>query len=169
MRLWSMHPRYFDRQALTACWREGLLAQAVITEPGRGYSRHPQLRRFQQMDDPRAAIGDYLGAIVDEADARGYHFAREKVRVTGAAKQLMVNDGQLAYEWAHLRSKLQLRSPDVWERWQTLAFPEPHPSFVIINGPIADWEKVTPHPTPEQDSEADVTVNWRIHHHEQRT
>ncbi|WP_113719471.1 pyrimidine dimer DNA glycosylase/endonuclease V [Arthrobacter dokdonensis] len=22
MRLWSVHPRYFDRQALLACWRE---------------------------------------------------------------------------------------------------------------------------------------------------
>src|SRR5690606_2545023 len=77
MRLWSVHPRYFDRQALTACWREGLLALAVIAEPGRGYSRHPQLRRFQQSIAPQPAIGKYLSAIVDEADARGYHFARE--------------------------------------------------------------------------------------------
>lgn len=153
MRLWSMHPRYFDRQALTACWREGLLAQAVITEPGRGYSHHPQLRRFQLMDDPRAAIGDYLSAIVDEADARGYHFAREKVHVTGAAKRLPLTDGQLAYEWAHLRSKLQLRSPDVWAHWQTLVFPDPHPSFVVIDGPIADWEKVILHPATERPSE----------------
>ncbi|GGD40181.1 pyrimidine dimer DNA glycosylase /DNA-(apurinic or apyrimidinic site) lyase [Microbacterium faecale] len=148
-----MHPRYFDRQALTACWREGLLAQAVIAEPGRGYSRHPQLRRFRQADDPRAAIGDYLSAIADEADARGYHFARGKVRVTGAAERLTLNDGQLVYEWAHLRSKLRARSPDVWARWQTLICPDPHPSFVVINGPIADWEKVTPHTATEQPPE----------------
>ena len=29
MRLWSLHPRYLDRQGLTALWREGLLARAV--------------------------------------------------------------------------------------------------------------------------------------------
>lgn len=142
MRLWSVHPRYFDRQALTACWREGLLAQAVIADPGRGYSHHPQLRRFQQTDEPRTVIGDYLTAIVDEADARNYHFAREKIRSTGHPEPLTVSDGQLAYEWGHLLTKLQLRSPNVWEQWRTVQLPEPHPLFTITEGPIADWEKV---------------------------
>lgn len=148
MRLWSLHPQYFDRQALTACWREGLLAQAVIAEPGRGYSRHPQLRRFQQTGDPRAAIGDYLSAIADEADARGYHFAREKIRITGADAPLAVNDGQIAYEWSHLLAKLRQRSPNVWKRWQAVALPDPHPLFTVVDGPIAEWEKVVSHPTP---------------------
>lgn len=153
MRLWSVHPRYFDRQALTACWREGLLAQAVIAEPGRGYSHHPQLRRFQQTDEPKSAIGDYLSAIADEADARGYHFNREKIRVAGSRKPLTVSDGQLAYEWAHLRAKLRERSPDVWQRWQSVAVPDPHPMFTVADGPIAEWEKVdsrsdVPHPHP---------------------
>ena len=30
MRIWSLHPQHLDRQALIACWRETLLAQAVI-------------------------------------------------------------------------------------------------------------------------------------------
>ena len=30
MRLWSLHPRHLDRQGLTGCWRETLLAQAVL-------------------------------------------------------------------------------------------------------------------------------------------
>jgi len=142
MRLWSVHPRYFDRQALTACWREGLLAQAVIAEPGRGYSRHPQLRRFQQSIAPQPAIGKYLSAIVDEADARGYHFAREKIHAHDFRERLSVNDQQLAYEWAHLLTKLQRRSPKVWERWHTITLPEPHPIFAVVDGPIAEWEKL---------------------------
>lgn len=150
MRLWSVHPRYFDRQALVACWREGLLAQSVIAEPGRGYSRHPQLRRFREAAEPRAAIGDYLSAIVDEADARGYRFVREKIRTTGSPAQLTVGSGQLAYEWEHLRDKLRLRSSDVWARWQSLAVPEPHPSFVVVDGPVADWEKVTARASAER-------------------
>lgn len=142
MRLWSVHPKYFDRQALTACWREGLLAQAVIDEPGRGYSRHPQLRRFQQADDPRAAIGDYLSVIVDEADTRGYRFAREKIRTTGHAGRLSVNSEQLVYEWRHLLAKLEQRSPDVWQRWNGVRIPDPHPSFAVVTGPIAEWENI---------------------------
>jgi len=144
-----MHPRYFDRQALTACWREGLLAQAVLTEPGRGYSHHPQLRRFQQATDPQAAIGDYLTAVVDEADARGYRFARDKIRVTGSRDQLHVSEGQLAYEWQHLLAKLQRRSPDTWERWHGVALPDPHPALMLVDGPIADWEKVVSSAVPD--------------------
>jgi hypothetical protein len=30
MRLWSIHPKYLDRQGLLAVWREGLLAQSVL-------------------------------------------------------------------------------------------------------------------------------------------
>ena len=142
MRLWSVHPKYFDRQALTACWREGLLAQAVISEPGRGYSRHPQLQRFQETDDPRAAIGDYLSAIVEEADARGYRFDRNKIRAIGFGRTLPLNDGQLAYEWAHLLAKLERRSPSLWEQWREVSIPDPHPLFTVVGGPIAEWEKV---------------------------
>lgn len=47
MRLWSVHPRYFDRQALTACWREALLAQALLIGATNGYRSHPQLERFR--------------------------------------------------------------------------------------------------------------------------
>ena len=46
MRLWSVHPRYLDTAGLTACWREALLAQKVLTGATRGYRRHPQLERF---------------------------------------------------------------------------------------------------------------------------
>lgn len=142
MRLWSLHPRYLDRQGLTACWREALLAQAVIAEPGRGYSRHPQLLRFQQSERPRAAIGDYLDAVADEADARGYHFNRGKIQATGSRELLTVSDGQLAYEWQHLLAKLQQRSPSVAARWQSVLLPDPHPLFSVVDGPVAAWEKV---------------------------
>ncbi|MGN8026144.1 pyrimidine dimer DNA glycosylase/endonuclease V [Microbacterium sp. 22242] len=142
MRLWSMHPRYFDRQALTACWREGLLAQAVIADPARrGYARHPQLQRFRAADDPLAAIGTFLTGIVDEADARGYRFAREKILKTGFDARIAVNQGQLDYEWQHLLRKLERRSPELWERWRRLALPDAHPLFTVVDGPIADWER----------------------------
>ncbi|VXB04208.1 conserved hypothetical protein [Microbacterium sp. 8M] len=144
MRLWSMHPRYYDRQALTACWREGLLAQAVIADPRRrGYAHHPQLQRFRAVPDPLAAIGDYLSAVVDEADARGYRFAREKVLRTGPVERIPVARGQLEYEWGHLLRKLEVRTPAAWEHWRGVPLPDPHPLFVVVDGPIADWERVS--------------------------
>lgn len=154
MRLWSVHPRYFDRQALTAAWREALLAQAVISVPGRGYSNHPQLERFREQPVPIEAIGLFLTGIVDEADARGYHFAREKISSPvgpvdavvpggwGGRALLTVNSGQLEYDWAHLRAKLAQRSPEVAKRWAACDIPQPHPLFRVVDGPIATWERV---------------------------
>ena len=49
MRLWSVHPLHLDRQGLTACWREALLAQAVLAGRTRGYRAHPQLERFREV------------------------------------------------------------------------------------------------------------------------
>jgi hypothetical protein len=69
MRIWSLHPRYLDRQGLTAGWREGLLAQKVLTGTTKGYRNHPQLRRFQ-------AAGDGAGMADDDAaGGSGAHVA----------------------------------------------------------------------------------------------
>ncbi|WP_110590448.1 pyrimidine dimer DNA glycosylase/endonuclease V [Microbacterium suaedae] len=141
MRLWSFHPHHLDRVGLVAAWREGLLAQAVISDPARGYSRHPQLQRFREAEEPERAVGEFLIAIVDEADVRGYRFAREKIRASGSSTPLRVTTGQLGYEWSHLLAKLRQRSPAVWERWRALPLPDPHPMFSIVDGPIADWER----------------------------
>ena len=49
MRVWSVHPRHLDRQGLASAWREGLLAQKVLTGTTRGYRNHPQLERFRAL------------------------------------------------------------------------------------------------------------------------
>lgn len=142
MRLWSVHPRYFDRQALTACWREALLAQAVLAGATRGYRGHPQLERFRAQASPGAAIGAFLAGIADEADRRDYSFDRTKILVVpDAAGLIPVTTGQLAYEWQHLLAKLALRSPAIESRWTGLAAPEPHPLFTVVDGAIASWER----------------------------
>ncbi|WP_168626765.1 pyrimidine dimer DNA glycosylase/endonuclease V [Cryobacterium sp. BB307] len=142
MRLWSLHPRYLDRQGLTACWREGLLAQAVIGRTSGGYSNHPQLQRFRGSDDPLASIGSYLHGIVDEADARGYRFARDKIQRPGNVSGLPVTDGQLDYEWHWLGAKLASRNPSWKHRLSHVETPDAHPLFVVIPGPVEAWERV---------------------------
>jgi len=142
MRIWSLHPRYLDRQGLTAGWREALLAQAVLEGGTRGYTRHPQLERFRATPDAREAIGDYLAAVADEASHRGYRFDRSKVHRRGdPAHRIEVTSGQLDLEWWHLRQRLALRSPEVAERWAAVARPEPHPLFIVVDGPVASWER----------------------------
>lgn len=149
MRIWSLHPRYLDRQGLTACWRESLLAQAVLVGNTRGYTRHPQLERFRTVPDPVATIGDYLTAVADEASARGYRFDRTLVRRRSDVPVVIpVTRGQLNLEWAHLRAKLALRDPSRLAAFSDVAVPEPHPLFTAIPGPVADWERATGDPTP---------------------
>jgi hypothetical protein len=152
MRLWSLHPGLLDRQGLTACWREALLAQAVLAGRTRGYTRHPQLQRFLEQPDPLRSIGAYLLGVADAAEARGYRFDRARIEVPalpGLAVRIPVTDGQLAYEWEHLRSKLAARDP---QRLRFARRPVPHPLFVVEPGPVEPWERGSPLAAGERSS-----------------
>ncbi len=142
MRIWSLHPAYLDRAGLTALWREGLLAQAVLAGRTRGYTRHPQLERFRAIDEPPAAIATYLDAVRAEAAARGYSFDTARIDpVPRWPARLPVTTGQLAYEAGHLRVKLARRAPGFVPAlgWTPLM---PHPLFHLVDGPIAAWERL---------------------------
>jgi len=141
VRLWSLHPKYLDPAGLVALWREGLLAQAVLSGQTRGYKHHPQLMRFQELDEPREAIAGYLHCVADEAGRRGYHFDRSRIRLPGDGDPLVVTEGQLLYEWQHLKRKLRARSPACYRRLLREGSPAPHPRFVVVAGGIAEWEK----------------------------
>lgn len=141
MRLWSIHPQYLDAAGLVACWREALLAQKVLAGHTRGYTRHPQIQRF--LEQPGAAIGDYLHGIADEADARGYRFRRELItHARDSSIRIPVTDGQLSYEWRHLMSKLATRSPNRHSELARIEHPLTHPLFDIVPGGVASWEVV---------------------------
>lgn len=140
MRLWSLHPSILDRAALVACWREGLLAQRVLTGTTRGYTRHPQLERFRATADPLAAIGHYLTSLGVEASARGYRFDATRVlRTDAAAPGIPVTTGQLAFELAHLRSKVAVRDAAWLPRLPLVATASP--SLIEVPGGIEPWER----------------------------
>ncbi|MGW9628959.1 pyrimidine dimer DNA glycosylase/endonuclease V [Microbacterium sp. NPDC055521] len=141
MRIWSLHPAHLDRAALVACWRETLLAQAVLAGRTKGYTRHPQLERFRAQADPLASVGAYLSSVADEADARGYRFDRTRILAPASPVALIpVTDGQLALEWQHLGAKLDQRSPADAVRWRASA-PTPHPLFTVVPGTVESWER----------------------------
>ena len=140
MRLWSLHPRYLDAAGLVALWREGLLAQAVLAGRTRGYRHHPQLARFREQKDPAGAVAAYLGAVADEADRRGYSFDRSRLG-RPARVRIEVSRGQLRFEWEHLRAKLGTRDAERLAANGNPRLPRAHPSFVVVAGPVAEWER----------------------------
>src|SRR5690606_5017500 len=141
----SLHPEQLDRQGLVACWRETLLAQAVLLGRTKGYTRHPQLERFRALADPPAAVGHYLTFLADDADRRGYRFDRTRIERSDDGARLEVSEGQLAFEWAHLLAKLERRSPALGLELSRRALvgeaPVVHPMMTVRPGPVAPWER----------------------------
>ncbi|MGE5624408.1 MAG: pyrimidine dimer DNA glycosylase/endonuclease V [Bacillota bacterium] len=142
MRLWSLHPMYLDAKGLVALWREALLAQAVLSGKTKGYRNHPQLIRFKEHRNPKAAIATYLREVQAEATRRGYSFDARKIgRGKVRAKSIKVTRGQLEYEWKHLRRKLKVRDPAALQNLPSLNFAESHALFGVIDGGMQEWEK----------------------------
>lgn len=141
MRLWTLHPKYLDRQGLLAVWREGLLAQAVLQGNTKGYKNHPQLERFKIHPNPQVAIGYYLREVYAEARKRGYNFNASKIGVDKNPQAIRVTSGQIAFEKQHLRGKLKKRSQTDFERLVGEEKPDPHPLFRIVEGEIENWER----------------------------
>ena len=141
MRLWTIHPKHLDAKGLVALWREALLAQKVLQGRTRGYRHHPQLLRFQMVRNPPAALAAYLAVVHKESVRRGYHFDREKIGAKRFRGRILETKGQLLYEWKHLKTKLAVRDAALYRANKTLAVPEHHPLFQLIDGDVRDWEK----------------------------
>ena len=141
MRLWTLHPRYLNAKGLVAAWREALLAQKVLAGATRGYRHHPQLIRFQAHAQPMRAIAAFLDGLAEEAREREYHFDTSKIGPSRLRGQLEETEGQLPYEWKHLRAKLKARAPKTYRQFRSIALPEPHPLFRIVPGLVRDWER----------------------------
>lgn len=142
MRLWSLHPRYLDTVGLVACWREGLLARAVLSGTTVGYRNHPQLVRFILATKPLVSLDTYLQGILAESRHRGYCFDAAKIGTMEESLRLTVTGGQLEYEFDHLKRKLKIRSPEYYARLIDIIVVEPHPLFAVGIGGIAPWEKL---------------------------
>lgn len=140
MRLWTLHPRYLDSKGLVALWREGLLAQAVLSGHTRGYKHHPQLTRFLQAPEPAQYLAAYLREVFAESVRRGFHFDQDKIGLHTDVPQLTVTAGQLEYEWLHLSKKLMARAPSWFAQLSGINVPEPHPLFRVVEGGVAPWE-----------------------------
>jgi hypothetical protein len=142
MRIWTVHPKHLDRQGLLALWREGLLAQKVLRGKTRGYKNHPQLERFKKHKNPVAAIATYLENVFFEATQRGYRFKKTKICPDRTRIKIIETNGQLLYEWKHLKRKILKRQGKLPAN--KISCPTAHPSFKIITGKVRSWENIRP-------------------------
>ena len=142
MRLWSLHPSYLDTQGLLALWREGLLAQKVLSGKTAGYKNHSQLKRFKKHPCPSAAIAVYLLSVWEESKRRGYNFDINKVGVSKTKRKIQVTQGQLQYEFKWLCQKLKKRSPDQYRLITSQKKVLSHPFFYVVEGQTEGWEHV---------------------------
>jgi hypothetical protein len=143
MRLWTLHPKYLDAPGLVALWREALLAQAVLRNRTEGYRFHPQPVRFRAERDALALMAEYLRAVQREAERRGYRFNRAKIARRRTSTTLTETEGQLRYEFEHLKRKLRRRAPQRYEQLLDLELPEAHPLFRIEPGGVREWERIS--------------------------
>ena len=140
MRLWSLHPRYLDAKGLVALWREGLLAQKVLSGNTKGYRHHPQLHRFIASSNPLGAGASYLRVVAQEAKSRNYKFDNGKICNRRLNRRLQVTSGQIEYEYQHLLRKLKLRDRKTYLSLKSVDNIEAHPLFHVHDGDIEEWE-----------------------------
>ena len=142
MRLWTLDPCYLDTQGLVALWREALLAQKVLQGATKGYQHHPQLARFRASSEPQGAIASFLAGVLGEAERRGFAFDASKIAAPRLAGVIEATEGQLFYEWRHLKRKLQQRDPVRYKHYRSIKVPTPHALFRIVAGKVAEWERI---------------------------
>jgi hypothetical protein len=139
MRLWSIDCQYLDAKGLVALWRETLLAKSVLRGLTKGYTNHPQLKRFN-VDN----INVYLFTIYNEAIKRGYNFNSKKIGDNILyGERIFVTDGQLEYEFNHLQNKLKTRCPAKFHYNNILrqgGQDLENNFFIVRKGGVADWE-----------------------------
>lgn len=143
MRLWTLDPKYLDSKGLVALWREALLAKKVLQNKTKGYKQHPQLERFRNTKDPIAAISWYLLEVWKEAERRNFKFDKRKIGLYTSRIKIKSTQGQLKYEFDHLKKKLFKRSKIYYKQLKLISIFEAHPSFQIVSGEIEKWEKIS--------------------------
>lgn len=143
MRLWSISPKYLDSRGLVALWREGLLAKRVLEGNTNGYKNHPQLNRFNDMNDPVGLINSYLVEVYEESLSRGYKFDKTKIKLGLVVEEkIVVTSGQIVYEQEHLRRKLEKRSREDLKRLGDDKILEVNSIFRVVKGGIQEWERL---------------------------
>jgi hypothetical protein len=143
MRLWSLHPSILDPKGFGGLWRECCVAVNALKNK-RGYYNHPQLDRFKNQQYPLTWLNCYMYYVYLDSIRRGYNYNRNLISdfpyfsLYQQQNHIMtVTSGQVKFEFKHLIKKLQIRCPEMIKK----IIPTIHPMFVIVPGPVENWER----------------------------
>jgi len=148
IRLWSLHPKYFDFQTLSDLWRDCVRATRLIKDGKAG--KYPQLERILKSCRPMQAMTEYMHAVADVAEHKGWEkrwlFDRRVIeRPRSRVPLISVTAGQMEFETWHYGELLVKRDGggqkyvDFW----SIREPAPHPIFTVCPGAIEKWEKLS--------------------------
>lgn len=130
MSLWTVHPKYLDKQGLIALWREGLLAQKSLNGELDIELNNQVWQQFKNSENPLKAIGTYLSFIASEGARRGYKLGHEKIIYPNFDdNKFDIRPQDLIFEMKHLRDKLKLRDKNKWHEVNQVEQVEPNPAF----------------------------------------
>ena len=88
-----------------------------------------------------SAINLYLNYIFEESLKRNYNFNNTKLTPKKEKFFLNITEGQLIYEFAHLKNKLKTRDKKRFQELLKVNFPKENPFFKKIKGDKEEWEK----------------------------
>jgi hypothetical protein len=74
---------------------------------------------------------------------RGYRFNKAKISWHRTSTTITETEGQLLYEFEHLKRKLHSRDPQCYGQLSDLEQPEAHPLFRIESGGVRAWERIS--------------------------
>jgi len=83
----------------------------------------------------------YLQGVWEEGRRRGYRFDPSRILPWSRVASMTVPRGQLEYELALLRLKLEARAPLLAAALPGPGQVLPHPSLEVVEGGIAWWER----------------------------
>lgn len=130
MNLWSIHPKYLDKQALQTLWREGLMAQKVLAGELTIKQENPLLTRFRQSGNPIKAIGSYLSMIASEGARQGCRLNHEKIICPNFdCETIELNSEQIIFEMNFLKDKIKKRDSKKYNEISNVRYIEVNPVF----------------------------------------
>lgn len=153
MRLWSLHPKYLDDQTLYQTWKYGMIAMRAMTGKLAAYEQrfatHGQLERFKEQPDPVQALCDYMHALIDESERRGWKyprfFQRSSLPKSPNGTTMTVTAGQMECEVWLYSDILSKRRGSIQDFVYFFGIEQhhPHPIFELVRGPVGSWERGT--------------------------
>jgi len=139
MRLWSIHPQYFDPKGFILLWQEALLAKRVLEDEIPGYRFHPQLMRFRSTKNPLDSINTYLKFIYEEAQNRGFKLNGKNLSDNYTEFKISVTKAQINFEFNYLLKKLKTRDRIFYEDIRMEKYIMVHPFFELVDDRIKGW------------------------------